>query len=175
MNVDAIFGGIGSFCVRFRWLVTVVWIVSAFLAVHYLPSLSSVTQSDNSKFLPASAPVEKATALAAPFGTSNLMPIPVVAARTNGPLTSADTAAIARVQANLKSVAGVRRIIDLGTSPVKPQVPGQANQLLVLVGQIGGNQSAATDLVDSMRARIAAASLPGRPSGPPHRQHRHAG
>ena len=91
MNVDAIFGSLGRFCVRFRWLMTLVWIVGAVAAVAYLPSLSSVTQNDNTKFLPASAPVEKATKLAAPFGTSDLIPIPVVAVRTTGPLTPADT------------------------------------------------------------------------------------
>src|SRR5579863_2225906 len=117
MNVDAIFGSIGRFCVRFRWLTALVWIVGAVAAVAYLPSLSSVTQNDNTKFLPASAPVEKATKLAAPFGTSDLIPVPVVAVRATGPLTAADTAAIAKVQSNLKTVSGVKKILDLGTSP----------------------------------------------------------
>jgi RND superfamily putative drug exporter len=160
MNVDAIFGSIGRFSVRFRWLMTLVWIIGAIAAVHFLPSLSSVTQNDNTKFLPASAPVEKATALAAPFGTQNLIPIPVVVARTSGPLTAADTAAVARVEAGLKSVSGIGRVIDLGASPVKPSTPGQADQLLALAKQIGSNPNAATDLIDSMRAKIAAAGLP---------------
>ncbi len=160
MNVDAIFGGIGRFSIRFRWLTTLIWIVGAFLAVAYLPSLSSVTQNDNTKFLPASSPVERATVLAAPFGTSNLLPIPVLAARSTGQLTSADTAAIARLQADLKQVSGVKRILDLGTSPLKAGKPGQANQLLVLVSQIGGNQNAGTALINSMRAKIAAAGVP---------------
>src|SRR5260370_40010742 len=104
MSVDIIFGTIGRFSVRFRWLMALVWILGAVAAVSYLPSLSSVTQNDNTKFLPASAPVEKATALAAPFGTANLIPIPVVAARTTGPLTAPDTSAIAWLQNDLKSV-----------------------------------------------------------------------
>ncbi len=160
MNVDAIFGSIGRISIRFRWLMTLAWIIGAFAAASYLPTLSSVTQNDNTKFLPASAPVEKAVALAAPFGTSNLLPIPVVAARTSGSLTSADTAAIAKLQADIKTVAGVKRIIDLGTSPSKGSTPGQANQLLVLVSQIGGNQNAATDLIDALRAKIASTGLP---------------
>ncbi len=154
MNVDAIFGSIGRFSVRFRWLTTLVWIVGAVAAVTYLPSLSSVTQNDNTKFLPANAPVEKATALAAPFGTQNLIPIPVVIARTTGPLTSADTAAITKLASELRSVPGIKRVIDLGTSPLKPSTPGQADQLLALATQIGGNASAATTLVDDMRAKI---------------------
>jgi len=86
MDVDAIFGSLGRFGVRFRW------------SMLLLPSLSSVTQNDNTKFLPASAPVEKATMLAKPFGTSNLLPVPLVAARPGGPLTAADTAALATLQ-----------------------------------------------------------------------------
>ncbi len=87
MNVDAIFSALGRFSVRFRWLMTADWIVGAIVVSALLPALSSVTQSDNTKFLPASAPVEKATKLAAPFGTSNLLPVPLVAARRSGPLT----------------------------------------------------------------------------------------
>ncbi|HET7017554.1 MAG TPA: MMPL family transporter [Streptosporangiaceae bacterium] len=160
MNVDAIFGSIGRFCVRFRWLTTLVWIVGAVAAVAYLPSLSSVTQNDNTKFLPASAPVEKATKLAAPFGTSDLIPIPVVAVRTSGTLTPADTAAMAKVQANLKTVAGVKKILDLGTTPASASKPGQAQQLLVLVSQLSNNQNAAIDLIDAMRAKISKAHVP---------------
>ncbi len=160
MNVDAIFGSIGRFSVRFRWLMTLVWIVGAFAAVAYLPSLSSVTQNDNTKFLPASSPVEKATALAAPFGTQNLVPIPVVIARANGTLTSADSAAISRLQTDLKDVNGIKRVIDLGVSPTKSSTPGQADQLLALATQLGSNQNAAVDLIDHMRAKIVAAGLP---------------
>ncbi len=160
MNVDAIFASIGRFSVRFRWLMTLVWIVGAVAAVTYLPSLSSVTQNDNTKFLPASAPVEKATKLAAPFGTSDLIPIPVVAVRATGPLTAADAAALAKVQAKLKTVPDVKKILDLGTTPVNSAKPGQAQQLLVLVGQLANNQNAAVDLIDAMRAKISQANAP---------------
>jgi len=160
MSVDVIFGSIGKFSVRFRWLMALVWIVGAVAAVQFLPSLSSVTQSDNTKFLPANAPVEKATTLAAPLGPTNLIPIPLVAARATGPLTAADTAAIARLQGELKTVSGVRRVLDLGTSQPSAANPGQANQSLVLITQIGNNQNAAVALVDSLRSKIASAGLP---------------
>src|SRR6266480_3013889 len=81
VHIDLIFRAIGSFCVRFRWLVLAVWVAGAIAAYTLLPALSSVTQSNNSKFLPASAPSEHAATLAAPFGTSGLLPITVVAAR----------------------------------------------------------------------------------------------
>ena len=86
MNVDAIYGAIGRFSVRFRWLVLLLWIAGAVLAATQLPALSSVTQGNNQKFLPPSSPSSQAATLAAPFGTSNRQPIPVVAATTGGML-----------------------------------------------------------------------------------------
>ena len=56
MHIDTIFRAIGSFAVRFRWLVLLAWVVGAIAAVSALPSLNSVTQNNNTKFLPASAP-----------------------------------------------------------------------------------------------------------------------
>src|SRR5215472_17225761 len=160
MNVDAIFGSIGQFSVRFRWLMALVWIIGAAAAMAFLPSLSSVTQNDNTKFLPASAPVEKATVLAAPLGPTNLVPVPVVAARATGPLTAADTAAIARLEGKLRTVSSVRRVTDLGASQPSAANPGQAVQLVVLVTQFGNDQAAATRLVDHLRTKIASAGLP---------------
>ena len=95
MHIDATFSAIGRFAIRFRWLVVLVWIVGAIAAATQLPSLANVSQPNNTKFLPASAPSERAAVLAQPFGTAGLQPLPVVAARTSTPLTSADEAAMA--------------------------------------------------------------------------------
>src|ERR1019366_1911910 len=137
------------------WLVTLAWIAAAVAAIALLPALSSVTQSNNTKFLPASAPAEKAAQLAAPFGTANLLPLPVVAVRTGAPLTSADAAALTALQPKLASVPTVRRVTDVGRS-----ADGQAEQLLVLATQGGGNPNQNLDLVNALRAKIAHAGLP---------------
>jgi len=155
MHIDAVFGAVGRFAVRFRWLVLLIWIIGAIGAVRQLPSLSSVTQSNNSKFLPASAPSEHAAALAAPFGTANLLPIPVLAARSGSSLTAADITALTALQGRLRSVSGVVRVLDAGRSP-----DGRAEQLVVLSTQGGGNQNQQTDLVDGLRAKISSAGLP---------------
>ncbi len=163
MNVDALFGTLGRLCVRFRWSVLLLWIVGAFAIASFLPSLSSVTQSDNTKFLPASAPVERATALARPFGTSNLIPVPLVAARTSGPLTAADTTALAALQRKLAADPAVVKILDLGQSQSGQAArSGQASQFLILVHQIGGDPNAAGTLIDGLRTRI---SHTPRPAG----------
>jgi RND superfamily putative drug exporter len=153
--MDAIFGALGRFTVRFRWIIFAAWIAAAVVATGLLPSLSSVTQNNNAKFLPASAPSEQAAELAAPFGTANLQPIPVVAARTASQLTPADVTALTALQGKLRSVTGVSKVLDAGRSP-----DGHAEQLVVLAVQGGGNENAALDLVNSLRATISRAGLP---------------
>src|SRR5262245_6213457 len=155
MNVDAIFSALGRFSVRFRWTMLLTWIVGAIAAASLLPSLSSVTQSDNTKFLPANAPVEKATMLAKPFGTSNLIPVPLIAARQSGSLSAADTSALAALQTRLKSDPSVVRIIDLGQSVTgQGGPPGQASEFVVLVHQLGGDPNAGPNLIDGLRKVI---------------------
>ena len=156
MRVDVIYGAIGRFSVRFRWLVLLLWIAAAIGASTQLPALSSVTQGNNQKFLPASAPSSHAAALAAPFGTANKQPIPIVAATSSGPLAPADIAALNTLQANLAKVANVTRVIDAGRS-----ADGQAEQLIALAGVGGsGNPQWAKNLIDGLRATIASTHLP---------------
>ena len=156
MHVDTVFGAIGRITVRFRWLVVLVWVVAAFGAVRLLPALSSVTQNNNTKFLPASAPSTHAATLAAPFGTANVVGIPVVAARPGGPLTAADVTAIGELQGKLRTVDTVEGVRDLGRS-----ADGHAAQLVVLATQFGGgNQNQVTDFVNALRGKIAQAGVP---------------
>jgi putative drug exporter of the RND superfamily len=156
MRVDTIYGAIGRFSVRFRWLVLLIWILGAVAASTQLPSLGSVTQGNNQKFLPASAPSSKAADLAEPFGTSGQFTIPVVAGTTSGPLTTTDTAALSSLQKSLATVPNVTKVIDAGVS-----ADGQAEQFVALASAAGsGNQSYATNLVDGLRAKITQAHLP---------------
>jgi putative drug exporter of the RND superfamily len=155
VRIHAIFGGIGAFAVKFRWVVIAVWLVAAFAVPRFLPSLASVTQGNNSAFLPASAPSEHAAQLAAPFGTTNLIPVPVVAAVNQGTLSAADEAWLSTLQHDLGTVPTVTAVKDLGRS-----ADGQAAQLLVLSNVNGGNAPAQTTLIDNLRAEIARSSPP---------------
>jgi putative drug exporter of the RND superfamily len=158
VRIHAVFGGIGSFAVRFRWFILVAWVIAAVAVPRALPSLSSVTQGNNANFLPASAPSEHALKLAAPLGGSTLTPVPVVAASTQGALTPADQAWWQKLQHDLAKVPTVVKVRDLGRSP-----DGQAAQLQVLsnVSQ-GGTGSGLTTLVKDLRGAIA---RDGPPSG----------
>jgi RND superfamily putative drug exporter len=156
MHIDAIFGGIGRWSVKLRWLILLVWVVGAIAAVTQLPGLSSVTQSNNAKFLPASAPSQHAIDLAAPFGNPNLVPIPIVAATTSGPLTAADTAGLARMGGKIAADPNIKQVKDVGQS-----ANGQAVQLLALAANANtGNADYAEDLIDGLRSRIASSGLP---------------
>ncbi len=158
MGIHAIFRGIGSFAVKFRWFVLLAWVVAAVAVPRALPSLSSVTQGNNANFLPASAPSEHALQLAAPLGGSTLTPVPVVAASAQGALTTADQAWLQKLQHDLGQVPTVVRVRDLGRAP-----DGQAAQLQVLsnVSQ-GGAGNGLTTLVKDLRATI---SRDGPPPG----------
>jgi RND superfamily putative drug exporter len=157
VRIHAIFGGIGAFAVKFRWFVIAAWLIAAFAVPHFLPSLSSVTQGNNSAFLPASAPSEQAAQLAAPFGGTNLTPVPVVAAVSQGTLSTADTTWLSTLQHDLGTVPTVVSVHDLGRSADQ-----QAEQLQVLSDVSGSNQAAQTTLIKDLRAQITKA---GPPSG----------
>ena len=155
VRIEGIFGAIGTFAVKFRWVVVVVWVLATFAVPRFLPSLASVTQGNNANFLPASAPSQHAVDLAAPFGTTNLVPVPVVAAVSQGQLTAADVSYLSTLRQDFRSVPTVVRANDLGRSH-----DGQAEQLQVLsdVGQ--GDQAGITKLVDNLRTAIARAGPP---------------
>ena len=160
MHVDDIFRGIGKFAVKFRWLIFVLWIVAAGAIPKALPSLASVTQGNNSAFLPASAPSEHATELAAPLGLSlTTTPVPVVAAVSTGSFTAADRTYLGTLQTSLSTVKTVVKVRELGESAVPGPngAAGQAAQIQVLSDVSNNDQNAITDLIDQLRSAITRA------------------
>ncbi|HEY6310058.1 MAG TPA: MMPL family transporter, partial [Streptosporangiaceae bacterium] len=158
----------GRLAVRFRWAIVLAWAAGTVAAMAALPSLSNVTQSDNTSFLPASAPSEQAAQLASPLQGASLTAVTVVAARSGGTLTAADQAAIARLSGAMSRVSMVTSVRDAGQS-----ADGRAEQLTVLaaLAQSGGlATSQQTSLVTSLRDVIRAAALPAglaaRTAGP---------
>jgi RND superfamily putative drug exporter len=137
--------------------------VAAVAIPRALPSLASVTQGNNTDFLPTSAPSEHAANLAAPLGLSlKTTPVPVVAAVSSGTLTAADQAWLTTLQADLGKVATVTSVRALGESAVPGPhgVSGQAAQIQVLSDVSTSDQGKLTKLVDDLRSTIASASPP---------------
>ena len=87
--VGTFFAVVGRLSVRYRWAIVAAWVAGTVAAMALLPSLSSVTQSDNTSFLPASAPSEQAAQLASPLQGASLTAVTVLAAASGGTLTSA--------------------------------------------------------------------------------------
>jgi RND superfamily putative drug exporter len=157
-SVGTFFAGAGRLAVRFRWAVVLAWVAGTAAAMVLLPSLSDVTQSDNTSFLPASAHSQQAAQLASPLQGASLTAVTVVAARAGGVLTGADQAAIARLSGALAQVPKVTSVRDAGQSS-----DGRAEQLTVLaaLAQSGGlATSQQASLVASLREVIRTATLP---------------
>ena len=157
-SAGTFFAMAGRLAVRFRWVIAAAWLAGVAAAMIGLPSLSAVTQSDNTSFLPASAASEQAAQLASPLQDASLTAVTVVAARPAGPLAAADQAAIARLARALAGVARVTSVRDAGQS-----ADGRAEQLTVLaaLAQSGGlATSQQASLVAGLRGVIQATPLP---------------
>src|SRR6185437_2799536 len=160
--VGTFFAAVGRLSVRFRWAIVLAWVAGVAAAMALLPSLSSVTQSDSTSFLPASAPSERAARLASPLQGAALTSVTVVAARAGGPaggpLSAADETFVARLARSLSQVDRVAAVRDAGQS-----ADGQAEQLTVLaaLAQSGGlATSQQATLVGRVRDAIRTAAPP---------------
>jgi RND superfamily putative drug exporter len=150
-----LFEGIARASIRFRWLVLMLWIVLPIAAASGLPSLSSVTQANNSEFLSASSPSQQAAALAVPFqGKQASSTATMVASRTGGPLTAADNAAIDRAEQAVARARGVTLVRDQGTSK-----DGEARLALVATSTARFGTSG-TAVVDAIRHQMTTVQAP---------------
>ena len=150
------FAALGRTVVRFRWIVVAVWLVGVPLAVTSLPSLGSVAKDDNTSFLPASAPSQRAADLAVPFIPRNKGTALLVAVRPSGPLTAADDAAVARAAASIRHLEVVRAVVDQGTS-----ADGHAARLLVETSLAPfGAGTRQQHAIDAMRVDVARVGAP---------------
>jgi RND superfamily putative drug exporter len=156
--VGTFFAAAGRLSVRLRWVILLAWVTGAAAAMVLLPSLSSVTQSDNTSFLPASAPSEQAAQLASPLQEASLTAVTVVAATRGQPLTGTDQVLVARLAAALARVPRVVSVRNAGQS-----ADGQAEQLTVLAALAQSGGLATTQqahLVAGLRGVIRSAELP---------------
>jgi RND superfamily putative drug exporter len=154
--VHRFFAATGRFAVRFRWAIVVAWVAATVLANLFFPSLTSVARQNNTSSLPASSPSLQAARLATPFQGPDETPVPIVIARGNGTLTTADLTAVGRLAGSMAKVAGVQQVKDLGVSR-----DGQAAQLQVLANIDLGTAGPAQHLVAGLRHTIRASALPG--------------
>ena len=146
---------VGSLAVRFRYAIVVVWAAAAALCVVFLPSLASVTNPDNTSFLPSDTGTAKAIDLAAPFVPPGQSSATLVATRSDGKLTPTDQSAFRDLEAAVAKVPHVVSVNDQGVSS-----DGKVQKALVVVSVATGSTDAG-DVVDDIRAQFASVDDPG--------------
>lgn len=153
--MNRIFAQIGIASVRFRYLIVVVWIGITIGAIQLLPTLASVARDTTIGFLPTTVPSMQAAAMAAPFQDATLASATLIAARDGG-LTTADNDALDSIEEQIRGIATVREVIDLGISR-----DGEARQALIKaeMPQLSGVSAASRALVASVR-EVAASGAP---------------
>ena len=152
-----LFAALGRFSVRYRWLVLAVWLGAATAAVLFLPSLAAAVNNNTTQYLPASAPSNVASRLAAPFyGASNNDNVFVVAAtRDHGRLTRADDAAIERLAARAARLPHARAVRIAAFSG-----DGQAAQIAIRAALSQRTNTPDVAFVRSLRALMQHVGAP---------------
>jgi len=141
------FNPIARFVVKYRWFVILAWIIAVPVAVKTLPSLSSVTSSNNSAFLPSSSPSQTAANLQIPFqGKNTSTTSTIVASNSSGPLSLADNEAISRLEAKVKNLPNVSLVKEQAVSK-----DGQVAEILVGTTSAGYGQEI-TSFVNNTRS-----------------------
>ena len=150
--------GLARFAIRFRWAIIAGWVIAGVLCIALLPALSTAVNTDNSSFLPASAPSEHALTLAAPFqpvdDTTGTL---VVLGQAK--LTSSDQSAITSLENKIAKDDHVVSVSGQGLSQ-----DGKADKAQVVFNVLTSSTKAAPT-VAAVRSTISQAGLPSGLSG----------
>jgi putative drug exporter of the RND superfamily len=150
--------GLARFSIRFRYAIIAGWLIAAALCITLLPSLSSAVNTDNSSFLPASAPSQHAMDLAQPFQpagttTANLVVV------GQSPLTASDQSAVTSLESKIAKDGHVRSVSDQGLSK-----DGKAQKALIVLNVLTSSTDA-SPTVAAIRATIRDGGLPAGLAG----------
>jgi putative drug exporter of the RND superfamily len=149
------FAALARWVVRFRLAVIAGWVIVLAASFAALPSLGSEVNTDPSLFLASGAgSVQAATLGASLLGARDTSSITIVAA-VNGPLTSADAAALSREAKLARQVSGVQSVKFVALSP-----GGNAVQLTATVGIDSADVAGLKPVVAALQATFAQAGAP---------------
>ena len=144
---------IAHLCVRFRWIVIVLWVGLAIFtgAKGPLPQLANVVSTSNSAFLPASSPSMQASQLAAPFTPTAHPTGQLVVTTSTGSVAPSTVLALEK---SIQKVPGVIAVKSSGRSQ-----NGKASLAVVTVNTPPqGDQTNA--VVKDIRAAMANTAVP---------------
>ena len=148
------FGAIGRAVVRRPWLVILGWLVAAAAIIVTAPSLASVTNSDQSAFLPADKELARAAELAGQaFPTAKGAAAVIVVSRSDGaPLGDADVARLGPLaqRFNAEKAAATAGVVF---EPTQQIARNRANALLAAQFTGAPEQQDVQDAVRGLRAQ----------------------
>ena len=147
--------GLARFAIRFRYAIIAFWLIAGALCITLFPALSSAVNTDNSSFLPASSPSEKALNLASPFQPANDTTGTLVVLGTSK-LTSSDQQAITNLENKIAKEDHVVSVSAQGLSK-----DGKADKAQVVFNV----QTSSTDASPTVAAVRSTMSSFGLPSG----------
>jgi RND superfamily putative drug exporter len=155
--LNKFFEKLGKGVVKYRYLVIILWLVVIVVSSKTLPSLGSEVNNDNSQFLPASAPSQRANLLATPIlGNPNInSQITIVAYDNSAKLTQADLGAVKSEVGLAKTVPNVSGVKVLALSP-----DGHALQMLASVDLNQSDITGQTQVINDLQATFHKVSTP---------------
>lgn len=144
----------GRFVVRHRWLIILVWVVAAILIVKFSPTLSSVTSTNESKFLPGTYESVKAQNLAQKvFPKSNEgSDLIVISRKDDRPLTAADQNTISSLTTEISS-SNLSHVSGATTSQFLVS-PNKQVQLVNVTFSGGANDADVIDATGTLRTKV---------------------
>ncbi|WP_412541003.1 MMPL family transporter [Longispora sp. K20-0274] len=146
------FAAIGRGVARRPWLVIATWLLVAVAVIAAAPSLKSVTNSDQSAFLPSSAQSAQAAAVAKEAGfTKGATGVIHVQRADGGTLDQADLAAIGQLSQKLKAPAVTGVLFD----PAQTVAPNGRGALLVVQFEGAARDEKVHDAVATLRTQTA--------------------
>ena len=163
LEVCNVFSRLGSFVTRRPWWVICAWVVAAVVIVAVAPSLSSVSSSDQTSFLPNSYESMQAQQLADRTFPQNAdaTGIFVVQRADGGKLTAADLSRVGALTLGLNK-AHVGRVAAVVTSPAMEAPNGKAQLVTVIFSGAAGDkklQSAVPVLRDKATVLLGGSGL----------------
>jgi len=150
-RVQRFFHGLATVVVRGRYAVLVLWLIAVGAANAALPSLSREVNNENSAFLPASAPSQRATELATPLLGGKHGSVLLIVAGREGGITPQDAALVKQLAAELAKLPKVRSVQYGGIS-----ANGQAAQLRLQVAIPPNQIERQLTLIEAVEKRITA-------------------
>lgn len=135
-------------------VVIVVWLVLASFGGPTFGKLSSVSNNDQSAFLPASAQSTKVQNLQSEFASSNALPGIIVLESTQ-PIPRSDFGTLGLLTQKLQSVAGVQTAASNGVSSVVGPIPSTDNKAVEYIVPITDTKNNQT-VVKNLRTVVTA-------------------